>query len=144
MGKACMWECRTRRIAFAIALLLLMSVPAIAQDNAFFTPGNLVVFVEGCGVHGGTCTNVANGTGNGTGNSAVGGYGDNQAAPIALFQYTPNGTASATFVNSLVLPQSGSGANLSISGEYGSSSEGTLQLSDAGQYLTFMAYGINA
>jgi len=55
-----------------------------------------------------------NGTGNGTGNSSVGGYGDNQGAPLTLFQYAPNGTSSVSFVNSLVLSQAGSGANLPI------------------------------
>lgn len=109
-----------------------------------FTPGNLVVVVEGCGVNGGTCTSIPNGTGTGAGNSSVGGYGDNQGAPVTLFQYTPNGTTSVQFVNSFVLPQAASGANLPISGEYGSSSEGSLSLSGAGQYLVFGAYGINA
>jgi hypothetical protein len=117
---------------------------AHAQPATVFTPGNLVVAVEGCGIHGGTCTSVPYGSGSGTGNSSTGGYGDNQGAPLTLFQYTPNGTASATFVNSLVLPQNGSAANLPISGEYGSSSEGGLQLSGTGQYLTIMGYGINA
>ena len=126
----------------ARSVLLLASVPALAQTT-FFTPGNLVVSVEGCGVYGGTCTSVPNGTGNGTGNSSVGGYGDTQGAPITLFQYAPTGTASVTFVNSLVLPQNGSGANVPIAGEYGSQ-EATLQLSGAGQYLTIMGYGVNA
>jgi hypothetical protein len=127
----------------ALSIAMLMSVPAFAQAP-FFAPGNLVVVVEGCGVRGGTCTAVPNGTGNGTGNSSVGGYGDNQAAPLTLFQYAPNGTSSVVYVNSLAFPQTGSGANLPVSGEYGSSSEGTLQLSGAGQYLSIMGYGINA
>jgi hypothetical protein len=130
--------------ARALAILSLICIPSFAQQTPFFSPGNLVVVVEGCGAHGGTCTSVPKGTGNGTLNSSVGGYGDNQAGPLTLFQYTPNGTASATYVNSLVLPQNASGANLPVSGEYGSSSEGTLQLSGAGQYLTLMGYGINA
>jgi hypothetical protein len=127
-------------------LALVMDLPVIAQTTPppFFTPGNLVVTVEGCGVQGGTCTNVPNGTGTGTGNSSNSGYGDNQGAPLTLFQYQPNGTSSATFVNSLVLPQTSSGANFPVSGEYGSSSEGTVQLSGGGQYLTIMGYGINA
>ena len=127
-----------------VALAFLLTLPALAQNNTFFVPGNLVVAVEGCGVHGGTCTNVSNGTGNGQGNSSVGGYGDNQAAPLTLFQYQPNGTASASYVNSLVLPQNPSGYNFPIAGEYGSSSEATVQLSGAGQYLSIMAYGVNA
>ena len=129
---------------FALAAALLMAIPAIAQEGPFFTPGNLVVTVQGCGVYAGTCTNIPNGTGNGTGNSSVGGYGDNQAAPLTLFQYVPNGTSSATFVNFLVLQPTSSAANVNLSGEYGSSSEGTLQLSGAGQYLTVMGYGVNA
>jgi hypothetical protein len=127
---------------FALAVALLISVPALAQ-SPFFTSGNLVVSVEGCGVHSGTCTTVPNGTGTGTGNSSVGGYGDNQGAPLTLFQYTPTGTTSVAYVNSLVLPQAASGANLAVSSEYGSSSEGNLQLSGAGQYLTIMGYGID-
>src|SRR5580692_6377441 len=47
-----------------------------------------------------------NGTGTGTLNSSAGGFGDNQAAPLTLFQYAPSGTSSVTYVNSLVLPQS--------------------------------------
>jgi hypothetical protein len=95
--------------------------------------------VEGCGVNQGTCQ-VAGGTRNGSGNSSDGGYGDNQAAPLTLFQYTTGGS----FVNSLVLPQAASGANFPVSGEYGSSSEGTLQLSGDGKYLTILGYGIGA
>jgi hypothetical protein len=122
-----------------VFLVFLSATSAFAQQQApFFSPGNLVVAVEGCGVHGGTCTNVLNGTGPG------GSYGDNQAAPLTLFQYAPNGTSSISFVNSLVLPQAGSGANLPIAGEYGSSSEASIQLSGAGQYLTIMGYGVNA
>jgi hypothetical protein len=126
----------------ATAAALLMSAPAFA--GSIFTTGNLVVSVEGCGIEtglpGAGCAGVANGIGTGSGNSSLGGYGDNQAAPLSLFQFTTTGT----YVNSLVLPQTSSGANLAVSGEYGSSSEGTLQLSGNGQYLTIMGYGINA
>jgi len=137
-----MLEHRTRTVA--VLALLLIPVATFGQSNPFFTTGNLVVSVEGCGVHAGTCTNVPNGTGTGSGNSSNGGYGDNQAAPLTLFQYTPGGTTSAAFVNSLVLPQSISGANLAVSGEYGSSPEATVHLSGAGQYLTILGYGIDA
>ncbi len=125
-------------------LLCLLPAAAFAQTTTpVFTPGNLVVAVEGCGVHNATCT-ITNGTGTNSGNATAGGYGDNQAGPFTLFQFTPTGTTSAAYVNSVVLPQAPSGANLPVSGEYGSSSEGTLQLSGAGQYLTVGAYGINA
>jgi len=133
-----MIEGRIRAICVAVAVFF--SASAFSQS---FAPGNIVVTVEGCGVYGGTCTNVPNGTGTGSGNSSNGGYGDNQAAPLTLFQYTPNSTSSATFINSLVLPQNASGANVALSGEYGSSSEGTLNLSGAGQYLTLLGYGVN-
>ena len=128
----------------ALASALIGMGSATAQQTPFFTPGNLVVVVEGCGLFAGTCVSIPNGTGSGTGNSSVGGYGDNQAAPLTLFQFAPVGTTSATYVNSLVLPQSAAGANFPVSGEYGSSSEGTLQLSGSGQYLAVVGYGINA
>jgi hypothetical protein len=130
----------------AAALLLagLQSNVSFAQSSPVFVPGNLVVVVSGCGVYNGTCTVVPNGIGNGTGNSSNGGYGDNQGSPLTLFQFAPSGTSAATFINSLTLPQASSGANLPVSAEYGSSSEGTLQLSGSGQYLTVMGYGINA
>ncbi len=44
----------------------------------------------------------------------------------------------------MTLPQTANGANSAISGEYGSASEGILQLSANGQYLTIMGYGVNA
>ena len=129
----------------ALAAVSLVGLPVVgtAAAQAQFTPGNLVVAVEGCGVYGGTCT-VANGTGTGAMNSANGGYGDNQAAPLTLFQFAPVGTASVAFVSSLTLPQVASGANLPVSGEYGSSSEATIQLSSSGRFLTVMGYGVNA
>jgi len=103
----------------AIAVGLLTTVSAFA--GTIFNAGDIVVSVEGAGLTGGT-------------------YTDNQAAPLSLFQFT---TAGA-FVNSLVLPQTASGVNFAVSGEYGSSSEGTLQLSGNGQYLTIGGYGVNA
>jgi Divergent InlB B-repeat domain len=131
----------TRTIAVSIGVLsAFVAGPhiALSQESPYFVPGNLVVVVEGCGDYGGTCTAVLNGTG------TAGGYGDNQAGPLTLFQYAPTGTSNVTYVNSLVLPQSPSGANVQVSGELGSSSEGTLQLSGGGQYLTLMGYGIDA
>jgi len=133
-----------RRTHLVFVSYLLLATPVVAQQTPVFTPGNLVIVVEGCGVFADTCVSVANGTGTGTGNSSAGGYGDNQAARLTLFQYAPAGTRSATFVNSLVLPQSASGPNLPVSAEYGSSSEGTIQLSGNGYYLAVAGYGINA
>jgi hypothetical protein len=110
------------------AALAIVLTTASAFGDSLFTAGNLVVSVEGNGVVGATS----------------GPYGDNQASPLTLFQYHPTGTSSASYVNSLVLPQTSSGSNSAVSAEYGSSSEATLQLSGNGEYLTIMGYGINA
>lgn len=111
-------------VASAIASLL-GHAPAQAQSFSF-NPNDIVVAVEGNG-------------------SNTGSYLDNQAAPLTLYQYAVNGTTSATAAGSLELPQTSiAGGNYAISGEYGSSSEGTLQLSGNGQYLTIMGYGTNA
>jgi hypothetical protein len=113
----------------AVVGLLLASAGPVGATSLEFTSGDLVVSVEGNGVEG----------------AASGPYTDNQAAPLTLFEFAPDGTsAPATYVGSLVLPQTASGANSPVSGEYGSSSEGTLQLSGNGKYLTVMGYGVNA
>lgn len=108
------------------ACLAVFGTSAACAQSFNFTAGDVVVSVEGDG-----------------GNT--GSYSDNQAAPLSLLQFATNGTASpATAAGLLVLPQTSSGANVAISGEYGSSSEGTLQLSGNGQFLTIMGYGVNA
>ena len=136
---------RATLASLALVSASLSLAPACAQQTTpLFTPGDLVVLVEGCGSLSSNCKAVPNGNGIGTGNSTATGYGDNQGAPLTLFQYAPRGTASAQFVNSLVMPQTMSGANFPVSSEYGSSSEGSIQLSGSGQYLTFMGYGIPA
>ena len=77
--------------------------------------------------------------------STVSGTSLDTASPITLQQFglSANGTV-ATAAGSFVLPQTGSGANSAISGEYGSASEGFLQQSVNGQYLTVVGYGVNA
>jgi len=109
------------------ALALSIAHADFARAQSFtFNPNDLVVAVEGDG-------------------SNTGSYLDNQAAPLTLYQYSINGTSSATAAGALELPQTTvAGGNYAISGEYGSSSEATLQLSGNGQYLTIMGYGINA
>ena len=92
---------------------------------AAFTAGNLVISISGDG-------------------DGSGSYGDNQASPITLEQITTSGT----YVSQLVLPQTTTVVNgvteNAISGEYGSSSEGTLELSADGHSLTIAGYGVNA
>jgi len=109
----------------------MATVAAQAEASSLFLPGNLVVAVSGAGVPG-----IAVG--------APGPYTDNQASPLTLFQYSLSGTSSASYVNNLVLPQSSSGGNSAISAEYGSSSEGMLQLTGNGKALTIMGYGVDA
>jgi hypothetical protein len=109
--------------------------PAAAPTTPIseFQQGDVVVAVEGDGA-------VPNDPSAGTGTP----YGDNSASPLTLYQYNVTGTASASPAGYLALPQTQSGANLPISGEYGSSSEGNLELSGNGQYLTIAGYGITA
>jgi hypothetical protein len=117
--------------AFEIAILFASAARAdIFPQLSAFTTGDLVVAVEG----------------NITGNPANT-VGDNQAAPISLLEFVLGGipaAPTATPVGALTLPQTASGNNSPISGEYGSTSEGTLQLSGDGRALTIMGYGISA
>lgn len=90
-----------------------------------FTAGNLVISISGDG-------------------DGSGSYGDNQASPITIEQITTSGS----YVSQLVLPQTTTTVNgvteYAISGEYGSSSEGSLQLSADGHSLVIAGYGVNA
>ena len=110
--------------AALLAAPFATGAPAQAAD--VFHPGDLVLSVYGNGAN-------------------TGHYDHNRAAPIVLREITTTGA----FVGQLVLPQSGFSnaageANFPISGEYGSSSEGTLQLSGDGHLLLIMGYGIPA
>ncbi len=105
--------------------LVLVATPAGAASFHGFKAANLVVSVEGKG-------------------NTAGNYTDNQASPLSLFQFSHAGTASAAFVDALVLPQTASGANFAVSAEYGSSSEAILQLTGDGHHLTIAGYGVNA
>ena len=106
------------RAAWVGVGLLAAAAPASAT---FFTAGNLVVAVSGNGVE----------------NAASGGYTDNQASPLSLFQYQTGGA----YVNALTLPTAGAGV---ISAEYGSSSEGLLHRSGDGTLLSIAGYGVEA
>jgi hypothetical protein len=67
------------------------------------------------------------------------------ASPVTLQQFSlGSGGTSATPAGILTLPQTSSGANSAISGEYGSASEGFLTQSVNGAYLTVMGYGVSA
>jgi len=64
----------------------------------------------------------------------------NQASAIQLVELTRTGSV----VDSMLLPQTASGGNYAISGEYGSSSEGLLHRSADGHSLVMAGYGVNA
>jgi hypothetical protein len=70
-------------------------------------------------------------------------YLDGQATPITLLEYALPTPTSTSLVMSDQLPTTGTGGNVGIVGEYGSSSEGTLQVSGNGQYLTIGGYDGN-
>jgi hypothetical protein len=97
----------------------------MASTLSSFTSGDLVISI------------VGNGDGSGT-------YTDNQATPITLEELTVSGTV----VGQLVLPQQTTVVNgvteYAVSGEYGSSSEGTIQLAANGQSIVIGGYGVNA
>jgi len=102
-----------------IALTLIPSASALAQTPAF-TTGHLVVLTYG--------------------NPAANSYIDGNTTAISLLQFPSAITAGATPTSTFTVPTTTSGANVGVGGEYGSSSEGNLQLSGDGHYLTFGAY----
>ena len=86
-----------------------------------FTPGDLVVVTYG--------------------NTAVAPvHTDGQTRLITLQEFQPTIAANSTPVMAVVLPSAVAGANVGITGEYGTSSEGTIQPSNDGLYLTFGGY----
>jgi len=104
----------------ASALGVALIRPAAAQSITYFTPGDIVI-------------------------DTVSGSSLDAASAVTLTQFDLSGNGrTATAAGSLVLPQTASGANAAFSGEYGSASEGYLNLSANGQYLTMMGYGVNA
>jgi hypothetical protein len=116
-------RCRSSHAAAASFGALVFAQPLMADPLTMFTPGDLVTSTV----------------------SSYNGGGLDTAAPIVLqqFQLSANGTAAAP-AGTLTLPQMSSGMNSAISGEYGSASEGILERSVNGQYLTIMGYGVNA
>ncbi|UAK26437.1 PEPxxWA-CTERM sorting domain-containing protein [Sphingomonas nostoxanthinifaciens] len=90
-----------------------------------FTPGNLVVSVYGNGD-----------------NSGV--YSDNQASPIVLQELTTSGQKVSTTTLSQTTKVVNGVTQYAVSGEYGSSSEGFLQLSGDGHSLVIAGYAVNA
>lgn len=78
-------------------------------------------------------------------NVNLGGTNLDSAAPIVLRQLSFDATSTtASLSGMLPLPQTSGGNQSAISGEFGSASEGILQQSVNGLYLTVMGYGVNA
>ncbi|MEJ0000465.1 MAG: hypothetical protein WDO13_15700 [Verrucomicrobiota bacterium] len=113
--------------ALAIAFSSLAATRAGAQTSPLL-PGNLVVVVYGN-------TPTANGT-----------FLDGNATPITLEQFpltVAAGVDNATPLLTETLPTTGTGANVGIVGEYGSSSEGTILVSGDGRFVSFGGYDGN-
>jgi len=106
--------------AVAIAVMGLLTGRASAS---FFTPGDLVV-----DTYGNSNTSTT----------------DQAPTPITLIEYATTGGGALV---SDTLPTTngvGGSSNYGVVGEYGSSSEGNMQLSGDGRYLTFMGYSGSA
>ncbi len=82
-----------------------------------FTPGDIVISETG---------DVGGATG----------IGDNQASPIQLVEIDPTRPMGSNVVGTMVLPSA-------VSGEFGSSSEGTLELAGNGKSLVIADYDVN-
>lgn len=104
-----------------LATAALLGASGLTAANAFdFTEGDLVI-------------------------DTVTGTTLDAASPMTLEEFSlSSGGTVANPVGSLTLPQTQNGANSPISGEYGSASEGFLEQSVNGRYLTIMGYGVNA
>ncbi len=106
--------------------MVLFAASAGRVRAVTFTPGDLVV-----STYGSVGSNLTQGA----------------STPISLLEFavTNNSvTLNESPVFTDTLPTSNSGNNFGIVGQYGSSSEGTLQLSGNGQYLTIAGYSASA
>jgi PEP-CTERM motif len=111
-----------RKLSLLLAGSVLVAAAASASAQVF-TPGDLVVTTYGSS----TSTTLL----------------DGQATAITLNEYSLPTATSASLVMADQLPTTGTNGNVGIVGEYGSSSEGTLQVSGNGQYLTIGGYDGN-
>ena len=108
-----------RTALFGIASLLV----AASSQAQLFTPGDLVV-----STYGNTSSTLSDGA----------------PTPINLLEFLPTG-GPAILTDTLPTTDGvGGSANLGVVGEYGSSSEGNIQLSGNGQYLTIGGYSASA
>jgi len=115
-----MWPC-----AFGLGVVMsVLGAGGTATGQSRFTPGDIVVSTYG---------NV--------GNAATdSGFPIGVPTPISLLEFSPAGAGDGAPLTTFTLPTTDSGNNFGIVGEYGSSSEGTIQLSTDGQCLTLGGY----
>jgi hypothetical protein len=114
---------RFRAVNAAVALAFV-GISTGHASAALFTPGDLIVNTYGT-------------------SSAT--LADGAPTTLNLIEFSPSGGAP---VLTDTLPTAdgvgGNSANLGVEGEYGSSSEGNIQLSGNGQYLTLAGYSATA
>ena len=123
-----------RDFRFGLATAAIVTTVAIRSAPAApitgFTPGDLVISTVSYSVSAAVCDSISGGL--------------DTVSPITLQEYQLAGGTAAKPVGASTLPQTSLGSNSAISGEYGSASEGFLQRSADGRYLTIMGYGVNA
>ncbi len=105
---------------FSVAGLLAAAAPSQAQ---LFTPGDLVVSTYG---------------------STTATTSDGASTPISLAEFAPTGGSPLLTYALPTADGVGGSTNFGVAGEYGSSSEGNIQLSGNGQYLTIAGYSASA
>jgi hypothetical protein len=114
----------------ASALALAFAASTAHAQTSPLVPNSLTVIV-----YGKVNTPLANNT-----------YLDGQATPISIEQFpltVSAGADSGTPLLTETLPTTGTGAQVGLVGEYGSSSEGTILVSGDGRFLTFGGYDGN-
>jgi len=114
----------------ASALALALAATAAHAQTSPLLPGAVTVTI-----YGKVNTPLANNT-----------YVDGNATPISIEQFPLTisaGADSGTPLLTETLPTTGTGVNVGIVGEYGSSSEGTILVSGDGRFLTFGGYDGN-
>jgi hypothetical protein len=111
---------KLRNCLFLAATIAVGSSVGATAQTAMFTPGDIVV-----STYGNTTSNA---------------YVDGNPTIISLIEFSPAITAQSTPVLTFTLPTTTSGNNVGIVGEYGSSSEGNIQLSGDGMLLTIDGY----
>jgi hypothetical protein len=118
--------------ALATIALCGMAQPAQAQ---LFTQGDLIVSVYGNVGNAATSSNFTMSL-----PTPEASFIDGVPTPISLLEFSPSAPVNSLPIVTYTMPTANIGLNFGIVGEYGSSSEGTIQLSGDGRYLTVNGY----